>query len=44
MRVICAWCGKLIREGDEPISHGICEECYQKLLEFLKELKQKKDP
>lgn len=26
-RSICAWCGVLIREGSEPISHGACEPC-----------------
>ena len=23
----CAWCGKLIRLGPEPLSHDICEDC-----------------
>ena len=27
MKVICAWCGKLIRDGLEPTSHGICPLC-----------------
>ena len=29
LRVICAWCSKVITEGDamEPVSHGICESC-----------------
>lgn len=26
--LICAWCGKVIRESDTPQdSHGICDEC-----------------
>ena len=33
LRVICAWCSKVLTEGDEnaPVSHGICEECAEKL-------------
>lgn len=27
LRTECAWCGKLIREGREPTSHGMCKEC-----------------
>ena len=30
LTVICAWCGKLIRAGEDaqaPVSHGICEPC-----------------
>lgn len=30
LRVICAWCGKIMREGAEPASHGICDECFRK--------------
>ena len=36
MKVICAWCGKVLQEGDEPISHGICPECKEKLLKEVK--------
>ena len=34
LKLICAWCGKVIREGDEnsPPSHGICESCKYKEL------------
>jgi hypothetical protein len=27
MRVICAWCGQMLKEGRGPISHGICHRC-----------------
>ena len=26
-RVECAWCFELLRDGPEPISHGICCDC-----------------
>lgn len=26
----CAWCGALIRGGVEPVTHGICDECFVK--------------
>lgn len=34
MRIICAWCGKIMRHShsvDAP-SHGICEDCAVKQL------------
>ena len=30
MKVICAWCEKVIRDGevvDGQVSHGICDDC-----------------
>jgi hypothetical protein len=30
MKLICAWCKKILREGSEPTSHGICPECRAK--------------
>lgn len=29
MKTICAWCGKLLKPGDGPTSHGICPECFK---------------
>jgi hypothetical protein len=29
LKLICAWCGKVMREGEEPASHGICPECLE---------------
>lgn len=26
-RVECAWCCAVLREGTEPVSHGICQPC-----------------
>ena len=35
MRIVCAWCGKDMGEkkgnGEEKITHGICQECLAKL-------------
>lgn len=30
MTLICAWCKKVLREGSEVVSHGICVECEAK--------------
>lgn len=27
-RVECAWCGHIMAPGAEPISHGICPDCF----------------
>jgi len=33
MKVVCAWCQKLMRDNPEAsvISHGICGSCYNKI-------------
>jgi len=31
--VICAWCGKVLKQGNSKlVSHGICEDCAAVLL------------
>ncbi len=31
MKVVCAWCNKVMKDGpDKPVSHGICELCLKK--------------
>ena len=34
MKVVCAWCKKVMGEKENLagclVSHGICEECYEK--------------
>lgn len=27
LKTVCAWCEAVIREGEEPVSHGICKTC-----------------
>lgn len=29
--VVCAWCGRILKHGKRPVSHGICQKCQQKL-------------
>ena len=36
---VCAWCTKVLREGEEPISHDICPACYAKVKEHVERLK-----
>ena len=31
LRVECAWCRRVLRDGPEPVSHGICPECRDKI-------------
>jgi hypothetical protein len=31
LRVVCGWCPKVLREGVEPTSHGMCRECADRL-------------
>ena len=36
MKTICAWCGKLLKDGpDKPVSHGMCRECSDRELAKL---------
>lgn len=31
LKSICAWCSRLLRDGIEPPTHGICDSCICKL-------------
>jgi hypothetical protein len=34
MKTICAWCGKVIKDGPEKtVSHGVCEDCVIRVTE-----------
>jgi len=37
IEIICAWCGRHLGQkdgaGSSGVSHGVCPECYQKLME-----------
>lgn len=33
---ICAWCNKVMQEGTNPATHGMCFDCLQKQIESLK--------
>jgi hypothetical protein len=43
MRVVCAWCDKLLKAGKpgDKISHGMCEECYTRNKAAIKRYKDK---
>jgi len=35
MKTVCSFCNAVIHEGDspdDPVSHGVCESCYRKIL------------
>jgi predicted RNA-binding Zn-ribbon protein involved in translation (DUF1610 family) len=34
---ICAWCNKVIREGTEPATHGMCPKCLEEQMHSLEE-------
>jgi len=34
-KVVCAWCKRVITDGVEPVSHGICPGCLAGQLEKL---------
>jgi len=44
IKLICAWCGKIMREGEDPPSHGICEPCKEKFLEKIKRAPENGSP
>ncbi len=41
IKLVCAWCGKVLTEGEEPISHGICSECSKKEMEEWNDKKKR---
>jgi len=36
MQTICAWCGKVLKEGEGDISHGICPACWDEHFPSIK--------
>lgn len=40
LKMICAWCGCLLREGKAPITHGICRRCADSMLQGMIEAEQ----
>jgi len=37
MKIICAWCGLILRNGIGMVSHGICIKCQKTLMEARNE-------
>ncbi len=35
IKLICAWCQRVLRHGVAPASHGICAACQQAVLTTL---------
>jgi len=33
MKKICAWCNRVLQDGTEPATHGICHPCGKKVME-----------
>jgi rRNA maturation endonuclease Nob1 len=33
MKRICAWCNKIMQDGTEPATHGICRPCGRRVIE-----------
>ncbi|HEV2806328.1 MAG TPA: hypothetical protein VGW57_15500 [Chthoniobacterales bacterium] len=27
IKCVCAWCSRVLRDGIEPVTHGICDNC-----------------
>lgn len=40
--MICAWCKKVMKEGEEPASHGMCPKCVKKMEKEFEEYQKKK--
>ena len=34
---VCAWCNKVMREGTEPATHGMCPKCLEEQMRSLEE-------
>jgi len=37
MKSVCAWCKRVIREGDGEVTHGQCPECLEKMKKEIEE-------
>ena len=41
LKLVCAWCGVTIREGnaEADVSHGICASCFEREMDNLNNAK-----
>lgn len=37
IKSVCAWCSRVLREGIEPPTHGICDACMCRLCDITLE-------
>jgi hypothetical protein len=35
LKVVCAWCGRILASGGPVVSHGICEGCRDRFVADL---------
>lgn len=40
-KVVCAWCDTVIKDGEGPVSHGLCPDCEKEQHEELEKFKNK---
>ena len=33
VKKVCAWCNRVLQNGSEPATHGICEPCGKKMID-----------
>ena len=44
MAIVCAWCGHIIKAGNEEVvSHGICDNCKREQEQMLANMKRKEN-
>lgn len=41
---VCAWCSKVLSDGAEPATHGICDDCYDRVMAEIDKIKTTADP
>jgi hypothetical protein len=43
VKIVCAWCRRVLQDGPGPISHGICRECAGQYREYYPSDKPDRD-
>lgn len=43
VKVICAWCGKVLKKGGGKVSHGICTACAKRVVREGREAQYEED-
>ena len=44
LKIICTRCGKLMHDGEPPVSYGMCDQCFKEVIpKDLKKMGDKKD-
>ncbi len=41
MKIVCAWCERILEDGPPPVSHGMCTSCYARQMNEVRKMRER---